>query len=376
MSKKLFYKTAALLVALAAALPVCAADFPEEKASVYVYDEADVISQETEADINSRADALFAMSGAQIITVCVDSTGSTPIGEYATSLFNEWQIGSPQRDNGILCVMAVEDREYWLLQGNGIKNEITNGQLQVINNDYLEGYFAEENYDAGAKAVFDQLLLKFQDLYSIDITKWDGKYIDFTYPEGSESETTAPAETPAYDMMGFLTVFLWIAVAVVLVIVVIVVVSFMRRPKFVSGGYFHRRKYKSERGPYVNISPISPNPPRRPNGARPGAQRPQRPQGQRPAGMQNQRSASQTPGGQVHGTQTPRGQIPGGQRPRAQRPMGQRPSNGTDPRSPRRRTPPQTGDTPKTVYPDNPPYLNGSRTNPQNSNNYRNGGSK
>lgn len=78
------------------------------------------------------------MTGAQIMIVCVKTTGSTPINEYSVSLFNEWKIGSPQRDNGLLCVMATDDREYWLLQGNGIKSEITNGQLQVINNDYLE----------------------------------------------------------------------------------------------------------------------------------------------------------------------------------------------------------------------------------------------
>lgn len=373
MSTKLFGKISAALIALTAVFSqtVSAADFPAEEASVYVYDEADVISPETEADINARADALFAMSGAQVITVCIDTTGGTPIGEYATSLFNEWKIGSPQRNNGLLCVMAIEDREYWLLQGSGIKNEITDGQLQVINNDYLEGYFAEENYDAGAKAVFDQLLLKFEDLYSIDIAKWDGKYIDFTYPEASGTETTAPADTPAYNMMGFLTAFLWIAAAVVLIIVIIVVVSFMRRPRFVGGGYFRRRKYKVGRGPYVAIAPKSSMKPKRnPN------QRPQSPNGQNPNGH--------NPSGQFPNRQNPNGQRQQGQHPaqrttqnlNRQHPSGQRqgekqrPLNQNDPRI-RRRRPPQTGDTPRTVYPDKPPYIN----SPNNThNNYRNGG--
>lgn len=368
MSRKLFGKISAALIALTAlfAQTVGAADFPKEEASVYVYDEAGVISPETEADINARADALFAMSGAQIITVCIGTTDGTPIGEYATSLFNEWQIGSPQRDNGLLCVMAIEDREYWLLQGNGIKNEITDGQLQVINNDYLEGYFAEENYDAGAKAVFDQLLLKFEDLYSIDITKWDGKYIDFTYPEASGTETAAPTDTPAFNMMGFLTTFLWIAAAVVLVIVIIVVVSFMRRPRFVDGGYFRRRKHKSGRGSYVAIAPQPSVKPRRNPNQRPQSANGQRPQGQRPNGQhpQGQRPAQRP-------VQNPNGQRPQGLRTQGQRPNGQqRPVNPNAPRVQRRR-PPQTGDTPQTVYPDKPPYINAPNNT---NNNYRNGG--
>ena len=300
-----------------------AASFPEKKASVYVYDDAEVISAETEADINSRADALYAMTGAQIMIVCVKTTGSTPINEYSVSLFNEWKIGSPQRDNGLLCVMATDDREYWLLQGNGIKSEITNGQLQVINNDYLEGYFADEKYDEGAKAVFDQLLLKFEALYSVDITKWDGKYIDFSYSETQKQENPDSTKAEGFDMMGFLNWFLWIAAGVVLIIIIVVVVSFFRRPRFVDGGYFRRRKYKGGRGPYIGIPPQS--------SAKSGAHRnssartsnPQSPAGQRNASSHPQRPA-QYPGGQRTGAS--RQNIRSGSQPQAQYPADQRPA--------------------------------------------------
>ncbi|MFR5890045.1 MAG: TPM domain-containing protein, partial [Lachnospiraceae bacterium] len=205
---------AALVLAFAvlSAISAVCADFPEQSASVYVYDSADVISSEIEDDINRRADALYAMCGAQIITVCVTTTGDTPIDKYTAELFNTWKIGSVQRNNGMLLIMATEDREYWILQGNGIKNDITDSDLQAVNNECLEQYFRNEKYGEGALAVFDRLLEKFQALYSIDISNWDGKYIDFSYPATDSESTAAQSQpSPGNSLMGFFKTILWIA---------------------------------------------------------------------------------------------------------------------------------------------------------------------
>lgn len=201
-----------LAFAVLSAISAVCADFPEQRASVYVYDSADVISSEIEDDINRRADALYAMCGAQIITVCVTTTGDMPIDKYTAELFNTWKIGSVQRNNGMLLIMATEDREYWILQGNGIKNDITDSDLQAVNNECLEQYFRDEKYGEGALAVFDRLLEKFQALYSIDISNWDGKYIDFSYPETeSESGDAQKQTSPGKPLMGFFKTVLWIA---------------------------------------------------------------------------------------------------------------------------------------------------------------------
>ena len=209
-----------LAFAVLSAISAVCADFPEQRASVYVYDSADVISSEIEDDINRRADALYAMCGAQIITVCVTTTGDTPIDKYTAELFNTWKIGSVQRNNGMLLIMATEDREYWILQGNGIKNDITDSDLQAVNNECLEQYFRDEKYGEGALAVFDRLLEKFQALYSIDISNWDGKYIDFSYPETeSESDDAQKQTSPGKPLMGFFKTVLWIAAAVLLILI-------------------------------------------------------------------------------------------------------------------------------------------------------------
>ena len=356
---------AALVLAFAvlSAIPAVCADFPEQRASVYVYDSADVISSEIEDDINRRADALYAMCGAQLITVCVKTTGDTPIDKYTAELFNAWKIGSVQRDNGMLLIMATEDREYWILQGNGIKNDITDSDLQTVNNECLEQYFRDEKYGEGALAVFDRLLEKFQALYSIDISNWDGSYIDFSYPAaGSESTAVQNQTTPGSSLMGFFRTILWIAAAVVLVVIVIVAVSVLRRSKFANGSSFRRRRSKVGHSPYVGIPPrvnLSGNQSgarRPPSAGNPGARR----NGYAQNGMR-QGGGNARPG-QPYRTQNPQYT----QDPR----MRSRQQYRTDPRYTGERDPRRAHrDAQNTVYPQNPPYI-GQGGNVQNGNPY------
>ena len=74
-----------LAFAVLSAISAVCADFPEQRASVYVYDSADVISSEIEDDINRRADALYAMCGAQILKLFLLSSILTPTSPLKAS---------------------------------------------------------------------------------------------------------------------------------------------------------------------------------------------------------------------------------------------------------------------------------------------------
>lgn len=360
-----------LAFAVLSAISAVCADFPEQRASVYVYDSADVISSEIEDDINRRADALYAMCGAQIITVCVTTTGDTPIDKYTAELFNTWKIGSVQRNNGMLLIMATEDREYWILQGNGIKNDITDSDLQAVNNECLEQYFRDEKYGEGALAVFDRLLEKFQALYSIDISNWDGKYIDFSYPETeSESDDAQKQTSPGKPLMGFFKTVLWIAAAVLLIVIVFVAVSVLRRSEFANGSLLRRRRNKVGHSPYVGIPPKV-----NLSGNRGGARRPTsagdpraRQNGYAKNGMRQNTSPVRP--GQPREMQNPQYTQDPRMRSQQQYRADPRYTGERDPRRVQR-------DAQNTVYPQNPPYIgqggNVPSGNPHGQINHRNG---
>ena len=135
---------ACLLVVImigAMALSVSAA-YP--KADEFVADEAGVLSESTIRQIKKTNKDLSDEFGVTIAVCTVKTTDGTPIAEYARELFTEWKMGE-----GVLLLIASEDKNYYLVQSTGIDDSITNDDLTLIRDGYLEEDFAAGNIDSG-----------------------------------------------------------------------------------------------------------------------------------------------------------------------------------------------------------------------------------
>ena len=122
---RLSKKALSLLLALALAfcLPVPAlAAFPDWPAHQYVLDAADVLSGETDPEIIAENQDLFQETGAQIVVVAVDFLDGEDSDDYAYSLFNIWGIGSQERNNGLLLLLAIGEENYYAQAGTGIED--------------------------------------------------------------------------------------------------------------------------------------------------------------------------------------------------------------------------------------------------------------
>lgn len=127
-------------------------DRPGEDACVL--DSAGVLSESTETAIQQGSDRLFEDSGAEICVVTVDFLGGRNIDDYANDLFDRWGIGSAQRNNGLLLVLAVGEDDYYALPGYGVDDLFTGAVLQELLDENLEEDFAAGNYDAGTLKFF------------------------------------------------------------------------------------------------------------------------------------------------------------------------------------------------------------------------------
>src|SRR5207237_5454332 len=69
----------------------------------WVTDTANILSPETEAELNRQISQLEAQNGCEIMVVTVPETApySTP-KEFTTTWFNYWTIGKKGLDNGVL----------------------------------------------------------------------------------------------------------------------------------------------------------------------------------------------------------------------------------------------------------------------------------
>ncbi|MDY2871012.1 MAG: TPM domain-containing protein, partial [Eubacteriales bacterium] len=150
--KRLSALLLALLLTAASALAAPKVIQPTE--DFYVNDSANVLSDEVEGLIVLNNDKLYAACGAQIVFVTVPTTGTASIEDYAYTLFNSWGIGSSDKNNGILLLMAIGDDDYWLMQGKGLQDYITSGDLDDMLLNDLEPDFAAKDYSAGAEKLF------------------------------------------------------------------------------------------------------------------------------------------------------------------------------------------------------------------------------
>lgn len=93
-----------------------------------VNDLAHVIDASSAAEIDRRVRALKQASGDVVMVVTIDTVGSYgSIEEYSVRLFERAKIGSREKDNGVLILLAVKDRKVRIYPGYGLEEFITDG---------------------------------------------------------------------------------------------------------------------------------------------------------------------------------------------------------------------------------------------------------
>lgn len=102
----------------------------------YVVDAAKVVPDDSEQEANRELGAYEDETGIQIAVATVETTGNDSLEDYTIDLAKEWGIGLAEEDNGVLLLIAVEDRRLRIEVGEGIEGELTDLESgRIIRND-------------------------------------------------------------------------------------------------------------------------------------------------------------------------------------------------------------------------------------------------
>lgn len=144
------------IISFIVAFLLCTVSFAELKIpkptdEFFVNDFANVISESDEKAILSRAKALYEKSGnnTQVVVVTVNSLDGYSIEEYANELFNEWGIGSKEKDDGVLILLSAGDRKSRIEVGYGLEGILTDGKTGRIQDEYMIPYYKNDNFSGG-----------------------------------------------------------------------------------------------------------------------------------------------------------------------------------------------------------------------------------
>jgi uncharacterized protein len=149
----------ALLLALLLAAPAAAVDFPPLTGRVV--DQANLLSPEQEAALTRKLEALEQATSRQLVVVTVPDIGDSTIEDYGYQLGRHWGIGQSEANNGVLLIVAVQQRKVRIEVGYGLEGILTDAlSSQIIRDDILPRFRAGDfpgGIEAGADAIIAQL---------------------------------------------------------------------------------------------------------------------------------------------------------------------------------------------------------------------------
>lgn len=121
-----------------------------------VNDIAGVLSPAEKAALENKLVAVDDSSSNQIAVVILPTLDGNPIEEYSTKLFREWGIGNKKTNNGILLLVAINDRKVRIEVGYGLEGAIPDITANsIIDNDIKPAFRAGAYYDGIDKATDD-----------------------------------------------------------------------------------------------------------------------------------------------------------------------------------------------------------------------------
>lgn len=120
---------------------------------LFVNDFANRISQEDAANIRQLLADLKEDTGIEgtVVTIHAISdyqTGDETIESFATALFNKWGIGDKEKNNGVLLLVAINDRQVRIEVGSGY-GDSQNDAMQEVISEHIIPSFRREQYSQG-----------------------------------------------------------------------------------------------------------------------------------------------------------------------------------------------------------------------------------
>lgn len=140
-------------------------DKPEIQTSVYDY--IDLLDKGEEEALKSKLIRYSDSTSTQIVIVIIASTEGENINYLGAQWGQEWGIGQKDEDNGILVILAYEDRKVAINTGYGIEEYVTDARARRIIDQVIIPEFRAGDYyaglDKGADALFASLTGAFKE---------------------------------------------------------------------------------------------------------------------------------------------------------------------------------------------------------------------
>ncbi len=215
---------ALLVFLLLPALAFAALDFPALTGRVV--DDAHIIPPAARQTVETKSKELEEKSGIQLVVATVPSLQDTDIETFANGLFRFWKLGEAKVNNGVLFLIAPNERKMRIEVGYGLEGTLTDALSKVIIATAVTPKFKTGDFGAGIERGVDGIV----EVLSGDSAEWEKRV-----------KVRAEHQEPGFDEIVPFIIFL-----------LFMFVFFSMLANARGGG---RRIYRGGRGPIIYFPP-------------------------------------------------------------------------------------------------------------------------
>lgn len=117
--------------------------------SLFVRDYAGVLSEDAKMRINFVGSQLKGKTKAHIVAVVVKTLDGAPPADYALAVLRQWGVGDKTMNNGVVILVAVDDRTSRIEVGYGLEGRLPDAKAGRLQDEYMIPYFQRGDYDRG-----------------------------------------------------------------------------------------------------------------------------------------------------------------------------------------------------------------------------------
>jgi uncharacterized protein len=118
-----------------------------------VVDLAGVIDNSVKTKINRYLRELEQKTTAQVAILTIKNLAGQSIEDFSITIAHDkWKLGQKGKDNGVLVMVAVDDKKYRIEVGYGLEGILPDSLVGSIGRQYLVPYFRKGDYSTGVYA--------------------------------------------------------------------------------------------------------------------------------------------------------------------------------------------------------------------------------
>lgn len=161
MDKKPISMTKYFYIILTLLIPMFlqAQEFPEPmRPARAVNDFAGLLSQNELAQLERKLRNYNDSTSSALVIVTVNSIGNMDVAQYTTELAHRWGVGRADVDNGLVILVARQERKVNISTGYGLEGAVPDALAKRIIEQQMLPRFRQDNYYGGLDAATDTII--------------------------------------------------------------------------------------------------------------------------------------------------------------------------------------------------------------------------